>query len=102
MSLEDCITWVFCWVDDSVKKIIGDQKLRKRGFQPALTDAEVITMEVVGEFVGFDTDKAIWSYFKEHWSNMFPSIGSRSQFAKQAANLHLLKVIFPPKNGHQF
>jgi len=35
-------------------------------------DSEVITMEVVGEFLGIDTDKHIWQYFREHWLMFFP------------------------------
>lgn len=66
-------------------------RLRERGFAPALSDAEVITMEVVGEFQGIDTDQGIWLYFRSHWREHFPALGSRSQFAKQAANLWSVK-----------
>ena len=82
MSLEEFITWIYCWVDDHMLESISDNPLRSRGFQPALSDAEVITMEIVGEFQGYHTDKGIWSYFKHHWRHLFPKITSRSQFAK--------------------
>ena len=91
MSLDDFITWVYCWVDDHVTEELRERRLRQRGLAPALSDAEVITMELVGEFQGFDTDKGIWRYFCEHWRGWFPGLGSRSQFAKQAANLWALK-----------
>ena len=82
MPLEDFIITVFCLVDDYVEKLTKNISLRKRGFPPKLSDAEVITMEVVGEFLGIDTDKGIWSYFKSHWLPLFPELGSRSVFAK--------------------
>jgi hypothetical protein len=33
---------------------------------PKLSDAEVITMEIVGEFMVKDQDKGIWRYFRNH------------------------------------
>lgn len=65
--------------------------LRSRGFMPKLSDAEVITMELVGEFMGKDQDKGIWRYFRNHWHEWFPHLGSRANFAKQSANLWDLK-----------
>ena len=91
MPLEDFITWVYCWVDDELTLITNAVPLRQRGFQPSLTDAEVITMEIIGEFSGIDTNKGIWLYFQSRWHHLFPGIGSRSQFAKQATNLWAVK-----------
>ena len=93
MPLEEFIIWVYCWTDENVAKVIGNQKLRSRGFKPALNDVEVITMEIVGEFLSHDTDKAIWEYFKRHWLPLFPKLGSRSSFAKQASNLWHVKQL---------
>lgn len=90
MSIEDFIIYVYCCVDDVYLEIIHEP-LRHRGFQPKLTDSEVITMEIVGEFIGKDQDKGIWQYFKTHWSDWFPNLGSRSNFAKQCANLWEVK-----------
>ena len=93
MSVEDFIIWVFCWVDEKLPEVLSDQKLRTKGFAPALSDSEVIAMEVAGEFLGFDTDKGIWQYFCEHWKIFFPALGSRSNFAKQASNLWTVKQL---------
>ena len=51
----------------------------------------MITMEIISEFLGVDTDKGAWEYFFNHWRFLFPAIGSRSNFAKQAANLWIMK-----------
>jgi hypothetical protein len=48
-------------------------------------------MEVVGEYLGLDTDKGIWAYFCHHWRGWFPGLGSRGNFAKQAASLWRVK-----------
>ncbi|MCB1820694.1 MAG: hypothetical protein KDI73_03810 [Candidatus Competibacteraceae bacterium] len=87
MPLEDFIITVFCWVDEHLNALLGDHRLRERGFAPKLADSEVITMEVVGEFLGLDTDVGIWKYFRRHWPSWFPELGSRTTFAQQAANL---------------
>jgi hypothetical protein len=52
MPLEDSIITVFCWVDERLKALLGEHRLGRRGFAPKLTDSEVITMGVVGEFLG--------------------------------------------------
>ena len=57
MRIEDFIIMVFCLVDDAMQKIIGNTPLRKRGFQPSLNDSEVITMELLGEYLQIDTIK---------------------------------------------
>lgn len=87
MLLEDFIITVFCLVDGTLKNLLDDQKLRHRGFAPRLSDSEVITMEVIAEFLGIDTDKGAWEYFSQHWSDWFPLLGLRANYAKQAANL---------------
>ena len=91
MSIEDFITWAFCFIDDAVAEIEKKYSLITRGFAPKLSDSEVITMELVGEYLSVDADKCIWEYFKMHWAKLFPCIGARSSFVKQAANLWWVK-----------
>src|ERR1700692_2724034 len=91
MPILDFIITVFCLIDDECKML--HNPLRQRGFEPNLSDSEVLTMEIVGEFLGIDTDKGIWTYFKTHWLNLFPKMVDRSNFARQAANLHVVKRI---------
>jgi hypothetical protein len=55
MPLEDFIIYVYCCVADIYPQVI-DTPLRCRGFDPKLTDGEVITLEIVGEFLGKDQD----------------------------------------------
>jgi hypothetical protein len=89
MLTEDYITEIFCCTDDLMKKI--EENLRKRGPQPKLSDAEVITMEIVGESPGMDCDKAIHRYFRDHWRHLFPGLGVRTTSLRQAANLWCVK-----------
>ena len=90
-STEDFIIAVFCCVDDLWHLVTQGQKIRKGGFTPSLSHSEVITMEIVGEFLGIETDKGIWGYFLTHWLSLFPGIKSRTTFIRQASNLWCYK-----------
>lgn len=85
MDLSTFIVAVFCLIDSRVE----DRRLRVRGPLPKLSDAEVLTIEVVGEFLGMDTDEAIFRYFREHYGEWFPALREvhRTTFARQSANL---------------
>jgi hypothetical protein len=82
---------VYCLVDDLLKAMLGDTRLRSRGFEPKLSDSEVITMEIVGELMGLDTDVAIFGFFRQHYASWFPMLQDRTTFARQAANLWRVK-----------
>ena len=89
MDLSTFIVAVFCLVDDRLK----GKRIRQRGPSPRLSDAELITIEIVGEFLGLDTDRAIRRYFRRHYAEWFPALGliHRTTFARQAANLWKVK-----------
>jgi hypothetical protein len=91
MPLEDFIIIIFCFLDDEVKRLYAKQPWRHRGFAPKMSDAEILTMEVIGSFMGFDADKHIWNYFKTHWLHFFPNLASRTTFVRQSANLLQVK-----------
>ena len=93
MDIEDLVITVYCHVEDEYNLIINEFPLRQRGFPPKLSDSEVITMELVGEFLSIDTDKGIWRYFHRHWLTWFPKLGSRANFVKQASNLWRVKQL---------
>jgi hypothetical protein len=86
-SIEEFIIAVFWCVDDLLIEITQGRPIRKRGFAAALVDSEVITMEIVAEFLGIDANKDIWKYFHRHWLALFPNLHSRFTFVRQAANL---------------
>jgi len=88
MSEEELIISVYCLVDEKYKEIVGNGSLRKRGPDPALRDAEVLTMLIVGEYLGLGSDKGIWAYFCRHYKAWFPKLGHRTAFTRQSANLY--------------
>ena len=94
MDLETFIVTVFVQLDDGLQTWLGGRRLRQRGPAPRLHDSEVLTMEVVGEYLGLDQDSAILAYFQRHHQPLFPGIGQihRTTFARQAANLWVAKA----------
>ncbi len=92
MDLEDFTIAVLCLVEDVLGEMRDDpdwRRVRTRGPAPILADSEVVTMAVVGEFLGHDQDIAIYRYFRRHHPGWFPALGRvhRTTFARQAANL---------------
>src|SRR4051812_19326503 len=86
MDLNTFIVTVYCMVD---KWLARQPRLRQRGFAPALSDGEVLTMEIVGELLGSDTDTGLYRSFRRHYGEWFPALLhlDRSTFARQAAGL---------------
>jgi hypothetical protein len=64
---------IYVAVSEACRRLVGNRRLRRRGFAPALTDAEVITMEIFAEMQGHHSDSAIWRYYNDHWRHYFPN-----------------------------
>ena len=74
MDLDDFIITAFCIIDDAMNDILQHRRLRQRGPKPSLSDSEVLTIEVVGEYLRLHQDKAIFDYFCRHYSHFFPAL----------------------------
>lgn len=89
MDLTTFMIAVFCLIDD----FLAGQRLRKRGPSPTLRDSEVLTIEVVGEFLGLDTESSMFTHFCRYYADWFPGLRqiNRTTFTRQAANLWKIK-----------
>jgi hypothetical protein len=89
MDTNTFLVTVFCLIDDWLK----GQTLRQRGPAPSLHDSEVLTIEIMGEFLGIDTDKGLYLHFRRHYGDWFPALRriSRTTFVRQSANLWAVK-----------
>jgi hypothetical protein len=78
LDLETFLVASYCLVDDlmrdALREALHGARLRARGFAPRLSDSEVIAMEVVGEFLGVETDAGLYAYFRRHWPHLFPAL----------------------------
>lgn len=96
MDLDLFIVAVFCLIDEDFENLLEEptKPLRSCGPKPLLDDREVLTMEITGEFLGMDTEKAIHEYFARHYPEWFPALRRRvhrTTFCRQAANLCRVK-----------
>lgn len=92
MTPQEFLLVVFCLIDDQLKALaLG--RLRQRGFAPKLSDSEVITIEIVGEFWGLDADRDLFRHFRQYHTAEFPALAhiTRTTFVRQAANLWRVK-----------
>ena len=93
MERDIFIISVYCLVVEIMQKIETGYNLRQKGFPPKLTDAEVITIEICGEFFKLHEDTEIYNYFKRHYLDFFPNLPSRTTFCRQSANLWQVKFL---------
>jgi hypothetical protein len=93
VDLDTFIVTTYCLIDDLFEELLHGRRLRSRGPKPILDDREVLTMELVGEFLGIDTEKGIFLFFRTHYGEWFPALTRvhRTTFTRQAANLWYLK-----------
>jgi hypothetical protein len=92
MDRDAFIITVYCLVCEHYAIIRAAYGVRHGGFAPALTDEEVITMEIGGEYCKCRTDKDLYGYFRAHYRHFFPRLMERTRFVRQAANLWAVKA----------
>jgi hypothetical protein len=93
MSRDYFIIMVYCLVCELYQAVIDQHPIRRRGFPPALTDEEVITIEICDEYLGFHQNEAVFDYFRAHYDHFFPQLRERTGFVRQAANLWHIKAM---------
>ena len=91
MDIITFVVSVYCLVADRVDGL----KLRGRGRKPTVSDAEVLTMEIVGEYLGVDTEVGLYRYFRCYYQDWFPNLARihRTTFTRQMANLWRVKQL---------
>ena len=77
MDLDTFIVAAYCAIDEELHDLAEQGRWRTRGPRPRLADSEVLTMEVVGEYLGIDTDRGLYAYFRRHYGGLVPGAPSR-------------------------
>ncbi|HKG98117.1 MAG TPA: IS982 family transposase [Pyrinomonadaceae bacterium] len=92
MDRDTFIITVFCLVSELYAQVAARCPVRRGGFAPALSDEEVITMEICGAYFKHHHDCDLYDYFAAHYRHFFPRLPNRSLFVRQAANLWQVKT----------
>lgn len=83
-DFDDFCLWMYVLIDDIWQQI---SPLYKRpGPQPVCSDSELVTMALVGECRGWDTETVMLSHWRDH-RDLFPHIPSQSRFNRRRRNL---------------
>ncbi len=65
-----CLTIIFAIVDDLYKKYAPDEIRNRKNISEALpSDSEIITISLVGEMMGIDSETAWHSFVKKNYSH---------------------------------
>src|SRR3954447_26389020 len=91
-SMDRDLVWLYCVIEDVVRQILGETRLRSRGPTLELTDVESLTIEIFGETLGLNSDASIWRYACDHLRDWFPGLGTEWNFVRRCANLCWLNV----------
>ena len=92
MDRDTFIITVFCLVSEMYAQVTARRPVRRGGFAPALSDEEVIAIEICGEYFKLHKDCDLYDYFAAHYRDFFPRLPNRSLFVRQAADLWHVKT----------
>jgi hypothetical protein len=87
---DEFIIYVYCLIVQYVDQVFPT-RLRQAGYDPALSDEEALTLELVGEYLGMESDKERSRYFRYHSREWFPALPDRSTLVRQWQNLWRVK-----------
>jgi hypothetical protein len=96
MEQDELIIWVYLWVCEAMDQFgqrcqAQNLRLRSRGFAPALSDEEALTIELCGEMFRLHTDKGLYWYFNTHYKAWFPALPCRTTFVRHISQLWRVK-----------
>lgn len=78
---EDLFLYVYCFVDDALKEMVQEMGIQLKT-RCSLSVSEILTIQIVGEFMEKKTETAIYQLMREY-KNLFNAVHSRSSFYKQ-------------------
>lgn len=83
-DFDDFCTWMYVLISDLFAPLAA--QVARPGPAPACTDAELITMAIVGECCGWDQETVLLSRWREH-RDLFPFQPERSRFNRRRRDL---------------
>jgi hypothetical protein len=88
-SLSDVFLVVYTLVDDLYQKLFGSPKYFRLSpnYEPVFTDSEVITLALVKELKGYESQNSWWNYVSKNYRDLFPKLCDRTRYVRRLANL---------------
>ncbi|MDF1490417.1 IS982 family transposase [Tessaracoccus caeni] len=87
-DLDTLATALYVTCDDLLKAHPERRPPRPRiGLQPRITDAEIITLAVMGSLLGYTSERHWIRYARTHFLGMFPALPGQSGYGKRLRKL---------------
>jgi hypothetical protein len=83
IDLDTFLTTVYCMTSDLYQQHFACHKPRRRGRRAELSDEEVITLAIVGQWQSNRSERAFGRYVARHWRGYFPRLLSQSQLNRR-------------------
>jgi hypothetical protein len=90
MDLDTFMTTLYVIVDDWFREKAIDKVLRRPGPVPSMSDAEVVSVALAGQWrkgVPWDSERSLVRYMQAHGKKWFPTMLERSAFNQRVRNL---------------
>ena len=85
-DLDTVLVAVYTLIDTLDQTHIAPVKPRRRGRPPVLSDSEVLTLLLLGQWLG-NSERALLCHAATYWSGYFPRLLSQSAFNRRAREL---------------
>ena len=78
-KVEDFVIIIYCLIEDELYPAFCRQHglPRRAGFLPALSDSECLAIELVGQYLGYASQKQLYEQMHDRWSAWFPALKDR-------------------------
>ena len=73
LDQDDLMVATSCLINEELIALAQGRRLRQRGPDPILDDAEVLTKEIVGAILGLDQETANFEHFRPYHRDLFPA-----------------------------
>jgi Transposase DDE domain len=110
LSLPDLFTVCYVIVSDLYNLFVPEIVKNRPGSKPRLSDAEIITIVIVGELFGMDVEIRWYTLVKQAYLNLFPNLNERSRFNRRRRDLcqvinllraKLLEILLDPNDPYR-
>ncbi|MGB1288257.1 MAG: hypothetical protein ACPG7F_17095 [Aggregatilineales bacterium] len=90
MDLNTFLTTLYVWIDDWYSMEMAEQMKRRHGPRPKMSDAEVITVAIAGQWhygMPWQSERGVVRYMQAHGRGWFPGMLERSRFNERVRDL---------------
>lgn len=103
MTIENLFSVIFILVDDFFKLQFQSSNIIRRSncTPPEFTDSEVVAIQIVGELLSVDSQRAWLSFVRKNWLHLFPKMPERSRFGRRLRKMDYVFSLLQNNLGFQ-